>query len=89
MLAIYSQAPTPEEARRLANAAGPGLQDYLTGLARLQGFPERKLVRIRQLGLARGGVINGRARVLTAALTFMVGFALTLAAGVGGAAPGP
>ena len=79
VLAIYSQAPSPDEARRLANAAGLGLQDYLDDLAAKQDFPAQKLVRIRPLGDARGGVINARARAMTAALTFMVGFGLTCA----------
>ena len=78
ILAIYAQAPTADEAERLANAAPRGLQDYLQALAQQEAFPERKLVRIRQLEPARGGVINAKARVMIAALTFIVAFGLTL-----------
>jgi hypothetical protein len=83
ILSIYAQAPTTDEAKRLADASILGLDDYVRGLARDEGFDEAKVVRLRQLGDARGGVINPRATLVTGALTFMVAFGLTAAALLG------
>jgi hypothetical protein len=55
ILTIYSQAPSPQAAVRLANAAVLGLQDYLRALAHQQGFAESKLPVLRALGAPRGG----------------------------------
>jgi hypothetical protein len=77
VLAIYSQAPSTDAAQRLANAATLGLQDYLQALAREQGFPQRELPILRQLGNARGSAINTRAPLVIGGLTFLTAFALT------------
>ena len=50
VLAIYAVAPSWPEAQRLADSAVTGLQDYLRGIARVQGFPEQQLPQLRQLG---------------------------------------
>lgn len=76
VLAVYSEAPSVPAAERLANSAILGLGDYLRQVARQDGFPEKELPQLRQLGLARGGVTNGGARIEIAALTFITVFAL-------------
>ena len=82
---VYSQAPTTREAIRLANAAVPGLRDYLDELSDRQGFPRDRQVQLRQLGDARGGVVNGPAAAgVIAALGFIVGFGLACCAWVAG-----
>jgi hypothetical protein len=83
ILSIYSQAPTEDEAKRLANAAIAGLEDYLDGVARQDGIDQLKLARMRQLGDARGGVINPSAPKFVGLLTFMVAFGLTAVALLG------
>ena len=79
ILAVYAQAPTPAGAERLADGAVLGLHDYLTGLARRQGFPVEGLPVLRRLGPARGGVITGHAALIVGAFTFITAFALTCA----------
>lgn len=78
ILSIYSEAPSSDAARRLADSAILGLQDYLRKQARQQGFPQRELPRVQQLGRARGGVTNGGARIIIGGLTFITAFALSL-----------
>ena len=84
VLDIYTQAPSVDEARRLADAAVQALEDHLRGLVSAQGLGEREregeLVRLRQLGPARGSVVNGGAPIAIAVLTFLVAFALSCAA---------
>jgi hypothetical protein len=80
ILAIYSEAPSPEAAQRLADSATLGLQDYLRSLAREQGFPASELPQLRQLGSARGGVTNSKAAMAIAAVTFVTAFALSFVA---------
>jgi hypothetical protein len=77
VLAIYAEAPSADEAARLADGAVSGLRDYLVALADKQGFAREELPQLRQLGSARGGVVNGHARLIIAALTFVTGFALS------------
>jgi len=74
---IYSQAPTTDGAERLADAAVSGLRDYLRSLAAAQRFSEPAPVRLRQLALARGGVVNSKAGPAIAFLSFVVFFAIT------------
>jgi hypothetical protein len=77
---VYSEAPTSAQALRLADAAVLGLEDYLRGLAKRQGFDERALPQLRQLGSARGGVTNSKAAIVIGALTFVTAFALSFVA---------
>jgi hypothetical protein len=77
ILTIYSAAPSLLEARRLADSAILGLTDYLRKVAQQQGFPERELPQLRQLGSARGGVTNSGARIEIGGLTFITAFALS------------
>jgi hypothetical protein len=76
---IYAQAPTPVEARRLADAAVPGLRDHLQARAVRHGVDPAGQMRLEQLGRARGDVINGGAKIQIAALTFLVVFGLCAA----------
>jgi hypothetical protein len=80
VLDVYSQAPTADASKQLANAAVDGLRDYLATIARTQGIPESRQVRLEQLGRARGGVINGGVNLTVAALSFLFVFALSCAA---------
>jgi hypothetical protein len=77
ILAIYAEAPSFDEAQRLANSAVLGLGDYLHDLAHQQGFDVRELPQLRQLGSARGGITNRKTPKVIAALTFLTAFALT------------
>ena len=70
-------APSLETARRLADSAVLGLGDYLRQLARQEGFPQRELPVLRQLGSAQGGVTNNSARIMIGGLTFITAFALS------------
>jgi nitrate reductase NapE component len=80
ILSIYAEAPTVDEALRLANASITGLGDYLRGIAQRQGFPQNELPQLRQLGSARGGVTNRKAKYVIGGLTFLTTFALTFVA---------
>ena len=80
LLSIYSQAPSTAAAERLANAAVAGLRDHLRELGDRQGFGDYEPVRLRQLGTARGGVVNGGAPWAIALLTFGLAFTLSCAA---------
>ena len=80
-LSVYAQAPSVDEAARLANAAMPGVQAYLDALVREQGADPAKQVRLEQLGTAHGTVLNGGTVMMIAGLTFLLAFAgLCLAA---------
>ena len=74
---VYTQAPSTDEAQRLADAAVPALQGYLRGLAADQKLPEEKLLTLHQIGDARGGPVNARAPMAVGFLAFFVGFVLS------------
>jgi O-Antigen ligase len=65
---IYSQAPSTAQAEALGTAAVDGLREYLRDLAARQGFKRAEPVRLRQLGLSRGAVVNSQAPLATACL---------------------
>jgi hypothetical protein len=52
VLTVYTQAPTKEEARRLADGTATGLSAYLTGYEDREAIPPKRRVEIRQLGSA-------------------------------------
>jgi hypothetical protein len=79
VLDIYAQAPTPQAAAQLANAAVDGMHDYLRAEARTQAVSNRHAVTLEQLGRATGRVINHGARVQLMALAFLFSFALLAA----------
>jgi hypothetical protein len=74
ILDVYTQAPTPEEATRLANGAVDGLRDYLGQLSAQQGIQPPDQVKILQMGRARGGVVNDGVGIQIAVLAFVVVF---------------
>jgi hypothetical protein len=80
VLDIYTQAPTTEQALRLANGSVKGLRTYLGALSADDGLSPDETLVVKQLGLARGGVVSGGAtRLQIAMLTFLVVFAFALA----------
>lgn len=76
-LHVYAQAPSVVEARRLADAAVPGMEDHLRTLARRERVDFAQQLSLYQLGRARGAVVNTGTRPKIAALTFA--FVLTVA----------
>jgi hypothetical protein len=81
-LDIYAQGPTSKAAEELANAAVDGLGDYLRDVAATQKTPADQVVRLRQLGRAKGEVINGRIQLQVALVSFLLVFAASCAAAV-------
>ena len=77
---VFAQAPTAESATCLADSSAVGLGGFVRHLGRQQGVPPQDLARLRPIGGARGGVVNARAPVAIALLTFIVAFGLTAAA---------
>jgi hypothetical protein len=82
MLQLYAQAPSAEAAATFANAAVDGLRDYLEDTGRAQGTPNDELVRVHQLGRAKGVVINGGIRPQLAVLAFLIVFGLSAATAI-------
>lgn len=80
LLDIYAQAPTAKASEDLANATVSGLSDYLSELAASESTPAAAKVAIRQLGTARGEVINHGVRLQVVAVVFVLVFALSCAA---------
>jgi hypothetical protein len=80
ILDVDAQAPSAEAAGRLANAAADGLRDYLGSLANAESTPSALQVRVRQLGRARGEVLNEGVALEVALLTFLLVFAASCAA---------
>lgn len=72
---IYAEAPDPEAAARLADAAVTGLQDYLAEVAAQERTAPEERVELRQLGPPRGGAVNDGVGLAWAALTFVLAFA--------------
>jgi hypothetical protein len=72
LISVYAQAPTDEEARRLADAAPEALQTYVTGIQETQKTPAKRRVTLRQLGDAKGGTVNAGANLQIAILVFFV-----------------
>jgi hypothetical protein len=71
-VSIFAQAPTPDQAAKLANAAVTGFQNYLArSTAR---HPEIARILIRPLGPAVGGsvVTNGTGKVVGVLVAFVV-----------------
>lgn len=79
VLDIYAQAPSTDEAERLANGAVAGLRDYLRELARRRTLAENYVpLRLLQQGRPHASVVNPGAALSIALLTFLVVFALCL-----------
>jgi hypothetical protein len=71
VLYIRAQAPSAKRAAELANGSVDGLRDYLVAVAASDRVPPTQQVRIRQLGRARGGVINDGAGLQFALVVFL------------------
>jgi hypothetical protein len=72
LISVYAQAPTDEEAHRLADAAPVALQHYVRGIQETQNTPKKRRVTLRQLGDASGGTVNAGANVQISVLGFFV-----------------
>ncbi len=80
ILDIRAEASHPRVARRLAEAAVTGTEDYLEAVASAEKTPASSRVGLIQLGRATTGVINEGAQRGVAVLAFFVAFGLTCAA---------
>lgn len=76
---IYAQTPTAETAGALVNAAVAATQQYLAQLAATTRTPERKQIRLTQLGTGQGEVINKGVDLQVALIAFLLTFAVSLA----------
>lgn len=74
---VFTRAPSADEAKRLANAALPGLRGYLRGLAADQKLPNEEVFVLRQIGDARGSALDAGASKAVGLLAFFVGFILS------------
>jgi hypothetical protein len=70
---VYAQAPTVEEAERLADAGAVGLSKFANRLQEEQGIDDDERLHLRQLGGAEGGVVNPGADREIAVLAFVAG----------------
>jgi hypothetical protein len=82
LLNIFAQAPSAKAAQELANASVTGLRDYLSDLARSERTPTDMQVRLRQLGTAKGSVINRGVKIQVILVVFVFVFALACAASI-------
>ena len=69
-IGIYAQAPTTVQAKRLANGAVVGLQQYLAQTQKETHTPPDAMVTVRQLGHATGAVVDGGIKKSLAVLVF-------------------
>ncbi|HEY2479050.1 MAG TPA: hypothetical protein VGI17_10000 [Solirubrobacterales bacterium] len=72
LITVYAQAPTDEEALRLADAAPTALKSYVQSIQNSQNTPAKRRVTLRELGDATGGTVNAGANVQIAVLVFFV-----------------
>jgi hypothetical protein len=71
VLSIFTQGPTADGARRLANATAGALAAVVTSIQDETGVPERRRLTIRQLGTARAGELREEPSRMLAAAVFM------------------
>jgi hypothetical protein len=71
VLYIHAQAPSAKAAAELANGSVDGLRDYLAAVAASDRVAPTQQVQVRQLGRARGGVINDGAGLQFALVVFL------------------
>jgi hypothetical protein len=79
MLDIYAETPNRESAARLANASVEVLRGHLGQLATAGAIPAGKQIQLRQLGRARGTIINESVRWQVALVAFLITFAMACA----------
>jgi hypothetical protein len=80
LLNIDAQAPTAEEAQKLADAAVAGLGDFMRRVAASDRTPPEEAVQLRQLGATKGTVINEGIQIQVIVVVFTIVFALASAA---------
>jgi hypothetical protein len=80
ILDIYAEAPDIEGAEKLANGAVRGLEEYLAAAARNGQTPVERQVKLRPLGTAKGGVINGGVHLPVMIASFLLAFGIAAAA---------
>jgi hypothetical protein len=75
IVSIFAQAPSAEEAARMATASATTFRDYLDEVQRTDNVPEAEQVVIRPLGQATGGIVRGGGvGPAIAALAFLLTF---------------
>jgi hypothetical protein len=72
IITVYADAPTTEDAVKLADAVPAALSAYITRIQEGQHTPAARRVEIRKLGDATGSTVNAGANVQIAALVFFV-----------------
>ena len=72
MLDIYAQTPSARTASALANGAVAELSAYLSSVAHSENTPTKDRLRLRQIGRARGVVINHGVQYQVAVLAFVL-----------------
>jgi hypothetical protein len=77
---VYANAPSPDGAIALATAAVDALQDELAVWSVHHRPSDHGRLVLRHLGEPRGAIVNGRTRPQVMLLTFVLAFALALAA---------
>jgi hypothetical protein len=70
LLTIYTQAPTAEGARRLANGTAAALDKMVTDAQVETDVPDQRRLTIRQLGEARAGELSEKPSVALAVVVF-------------------
>jgi hypothetical protein len=72
IISVFAQAPTRDEAIKLASAVPAALSAYIERIQTQQQTPANRRVEIRQLGNATGGVVNSGVNAQIATLVFIV-----------------
>jgi hypothetical protein len=73
VISIDTQAPDADTASRLANGAAIGLQQYLTTVSATQRVPQKRQLKLRQLGDAQVGITaRGPRRIFGAFAAFFI-----------------
>jgi hypothetical protein len=80
VLDVFTQAPSTKQAEALANAAVPALRQQLAAMAAESAVSPDGTLRLRQLGTARGAIVDPSATKEVVLLTFVTAFGLTAAA---------
>lgn len=79
VLDVYAQAPSARQAEELANAAFAASRTYVDELEASERTPGSVQLRLRQLGPAKGAVINRGVQWQIAGAVFVLAFGVTAA----------
>jgi hypothetical protein len=77
LLTIFTQAPTEEGARKLANSTADALEGYVSRYQEEAGVPEKRRVAIRQLGEARASEFESAPGLVLPFMAFCFVFGLS------------